>query len=58
MSRHQEQRLTYDFTNPEITTITEDNKSSFSMSGHVCYRTTNTAIASAASVSWIQKDLL
>ena len=37
--------------------LTEGDKSSFSMSGHVTYRPTDTAVASATSVSWIRRDL-
>ena len=35
-----------------------DDKSSFSMSGHVPYSPTDTAVASVASVSRIRRDLL
>ena len=35
----------------------EGDKSSFLMSGHVTYRPTDTAVASATSVSCIRRDL-
>ena len=38
--------------------LVEGNKSSFLVSGHVPYSPTNTAVASAASVFWIRRDLL
>ena len=34
----------------------EGDKSSFSMSGHVPYRPTDTTVASAASASWIRPE--
>ena len=37
--------------------LMEGDKSSFSMSGYVPYRLTDTAMASAASVFWIRRDL-
>ena len=38
--------------------LMEGDKSSFSMSGHVPYSPTDTAIASAASASWIWRDFI
>ena len=37
--------------------LIEGDKSSFSMSGHVPYRPTDTAVASAACACWIRRDL-
>ena len=37
--------------------LMEGDRSSFSMSGHVPYRPTDTAVASAASATWIRRDL-
>lgn len=38
--------------------LTKDEKYSFSMSGRAPYRPTDTAMASAASASWIRRDFL
>ena len=47
-----------DFTNPDSQQFSpmKDDNSSFSMSGHVPYKPTVTAVALAVSVSWIRRD--
>ena len=64
MSRHRECHLPPVCTEPTLQiqnrghySLMEGDKSSFSMSGHVPYRLTDTAMASAASVFWIRRDL-
>ena len=45
------------FVKSALYTLEIDDKSSFSMSGHVPYSPTDTAVASVASVSRIRRDL-